>query len=279
MIKNIVVVSDTHFGCKLALCPPKVKFDEGGNYEASDIQLKLWAMWREFWDIFVPKTTRNEDFVIVHNGDIIDGIHHNSTTQISQNITDQIKIAREVLTPLLKRKHCKGYYQIRGTEAHAGKSAQFEEMLAESLDGNLVKDEFNNSSRWELWLRFGDNLLCHFTHHVGTTSSAGYESTAVYKELIEAYSEAGRWKLDAPDCVIRSHRHRFFKIEVPSANTNAIAVVTPAWQLKTPFVYRGALGRSSTPQIGGLIIREGEEVPIYIRQKIWNIERTKTEAI
>lgn len=277
MIKNIVVISDTHFGCKLALCPPKVKFDEGGNYEASDIQLKLWKMWKEFWDVFVPKATRNEDFVIVHNGDIIDGIHHNSTTQISQNITDQIKIAKQVLLPLLERKHCKGYYQIRGTEAHAGKSAQHEEILSELL--KLKPDEYGVTSRWELWLEFGEGLLAHFTHHVGTTSSAGYESTAVYKELIEAYSEAGRWKLQAPDCVIRSHRHRFFKIEVPSANTNAIAVVTPAWQLKTPFVYRGALGRSSTPQIGGIVIREGEEVPIYIRQKIWNIERSNKEII
>ena len=278
-IRSIVVISDTHFGCQLSLCPPEVSLDGGGTYHPSALQKKLWQMWTEFWDKWIPGATRGEDYVVIHNGDVLDGVHHNSSTQISHNLADQKKIAVDVLLPMISRSKCKGYYQIRGTEAHVGISGQEEETIAKELEA--VKDEIGNHARWELWLEFGAHKsLVHFTHHVGTTSSAAYESTAVYKELIEAYTEAGRYRLEPPDCLVRSHRHRNFTIEIPAAGgKNAIAVITPGWQLKTPFSYRLAMGRSALPQIGGIVIREGEEVPIYVRSKVWNIERPRRETI
>lgn len=277
-IKNIIVISDTHFGCKLGLCPPEVQLDEGGYYHASKLQMKLYDMWRYFWDKFVPQVIGNEDFVLVHNGDVIDGIHHNSVTQISQNITDQIKIAEIVLSEIIRKKNCRAYYQIRGTEAHVGKSGQYEEELAKNL--NAVRSRNGNYARWELTLIFGENNnRSHFTHHISTTSSTAYESTAVHKELVEAYNEAGRYGRIPPDVIVRSHRHRYYKVEVPSKKIHAISLVTPGWQLKTPFVYRGLLGRTSVPQIGGIIIKEGSEVPIYVREKIWNLETEEAEKV
>ena len=278
MIKNVVVISDTHFGCKLALMPDEFITDEGTIIKPSELQKKLLLMWNDFWGEFVPRATRNEEFILVHNGDIIDGIHHNSVTQITQNIADQRKMAIQMMRPILDNPKCRAYYHIRGTEAHVGKSGQDEEDIARQL--NAIPNAENNYARWELWLRFGDKgLLTHFTHHISTTNSAAYESTAVYKEYIEACVDSARWGYEPPDAVIRSHRHRHFKIEIASKNTNAISVVTPGWQLKTPFVFRGSLGRSSTPQIGGIILREGEEVPIYERAKVWNIQRPEEERL
>lgn len=269
-ITNVIVISDTHCGCKLALCPPSVTLDEGGTYEHSPVQKKLWEMWRQFREEWIPEATKGEDFVLVHNGDVIDGVHHNSTTQISHNLTTQRNIAEEVLSPLLKMPQCKGYYHIRGTEAHVGKSGQDEEAVARSL--NAIKDKNGNSARWELLLSLNKrDILIHFTHHVGTTSSASYESTAVYKELIESYNEAGRWGRTPPDVVVRSHRHRQFETRIATAKGYGIALVTPSWQLKTPFTYRIGLGRSSSPQIGGYLIRSGSEDHIYTRFKVWSI--------
>jgi len=277
-IQNIIVISDTHLGCQLAVCVPRLKLDGAGYYQASRLQKKLYKWWQIFWEEWVPNATREEDFILVHNGDIIDGVHHGAVTQISHNIEDQRKLAIEMLEPIVKMPKCKGYYQIRGTEVHVGKSGQDEEGIARELGS--IKDEDGLYSRYDLWLKFGKNkLLTHFSHHIGVTNSAAYESTAVHKELIESYAEAGRWKLESPDCVVRSHRHRFYKVELPAENTNAISVVTPSWQLKTPFVWRMGMGRSSTPQIGGIIIREGNEVPIYVRHKIWNVARSKEVVI
>ena len=276
MIKNIVVISDTHCGCQFGLCPPKIKLDGGGSYEQSNLQKIVWNRWKKFWNEFVPEVTNDEDYIIVHNGDAIDGIHHGSTTQISHNITDQKNIYTEIFSQLLSASHCKQYFHIRGTEAHVGKSGEHEENIAKILGAK--PDEAGNYARWELWLRFAGGLG-HFTHHVGTTSSTAYESTAVHKELVEAYNEAGRWKDSPPDFIIRSHRHRAYEIKIPSDKGFAHAIVTPGWQLKTPFVYRGTLGRTGTPQIGGIIIQHREDIPIYTMAKIWRMDRSKEEAI
>lgn len=277
-IKNIVCISDSHAGCQLALCPPEVKLDNGGTYHHSKLQAKLWAIWNEFWNDFVPAATRGEPYVIVHNGDMIDGVHHGSTTQISHNLTDQAQIAIDIMRERVKHPKCKAYYQIRGTEAHVGKSGQEEEAIAKILGAK--KDDVGNHSRWELLLSVGaKKSIVHFTHHVGTTSSASYESTAPYKEMIEGYVEAGRYKLTPPDVWVRSHRHRNIEVKIPAADGgDAIVVVTPAWQLKTPFAYRVSLGRSAQPQIGGIVIREGKEVPIYVRNFVRSIPPPKVEV-
>lgn len=275
-INNIVVVSDTHCGCQYGLCPPRARKDGGGYYETSFFQRKVWDKWMEFWNKFVPEVTNGEDYVIVHNGDVIDGVHHNASTQISHNLKDQENIAIQVLEPLVSDSKCKAYYQIRGTEVHSGKSGDSEERIAEIL--KAVKDEYGNYSRYELWLK-SIGGLGHFTHHIGTTNSAAYESTAVHKELVEAYNEAGRYNDKPPDYIVRSHRHRAYEIKVPSDNGFSHAIVTPGWQLKTPFVYRGTLGRTGTPQIGGIVIRHREDIPIYTRAKIWRMDRPKEEVI
>jgi len=255
MISNIVVVSDTHFGCQYALCPPRITLDGEGEYRPSPLQKKLWLLWRHFWDEFVPEATKGEDYILVHNGDIVDGFHHQASTLISINLADQHRIAMDVMTPLLKDPKMKGYYQIRGTEAHVGKSAQNEEKIAKELgaigSGGLA-------SRYDLWVEIGDGgttKLIHFLHHVGSTGSQAYEATAVHKELVETYTECARWGQGIPDMIVRSHRHRYIKTEIATEGGMGSAVVTPCWQGKTPFVWKIPGARVSVPQFGGLVVR------------------------
>jgi len=276
LINNIIVISDLHCGCRMGLFPADgVILDEGNTAKPSLLQREVWSMWREFWDKWVPKVTKREPYILVINGDALDGRHHGSTTQISQNLSDQQKIAEAVLEPVIGLKQCKAYYHIRGTEAHVGQSGEQEELLAKSL--GAVKDG-KNFARWEMWLKLHKALI-HFSHHIGTTASSAYESTAVYKEMVEAFNEAGRWKDEAPDVVVRSHRHRQFEIRIATEKGYGIPLVTPAWQLKTPFVHRMASGRAGTPQIGGYLIRHGDEDEIFTRFKVWKISRTKEVRI
>jgi len=266
MIKNIIFISDTHFGCQFGLCPPRVKLDGGGVYTYSHLQKKVWQMWKQWWTKYIPLYTRNEPYVLVHVGDCIDGIHHNSVTQISHNIKDQVNLAIDVLAPVVAG--AKRYFHIRGTEAHVGKSAQFEEQVAQALGAE--SDEVGNHARFELWLEMNKRLI-HISHHIGATSSSSYESTAVYKEMVEAFVQAGRFGDRPPDVIVRGHRHRHFKTMVG----NRFAIVVPGWQLKTPFTFRLASGRASPPQFGGVVIRAGDEDPIFARSKVWHIERPK----
>ncbi len=236
--------------------PDGARLDENNVVSASPIQLKMWHWWREFWDEWVPMATHGEPFAVVHNGDAIDGVHHHGTTQWSHCIADQRTHAEKILRPVVDA--CEGrYYHIRGTEAHVGQSGTEEEQLAKALGAIPNKD--GQFARWELWKRLGDKLI-HFTHHIGTTSSAAHETSAVNAEMASAFNEAGRWGHEPPAVIVRSHRHRHCGITLPAEWGRAIAFVTAAWQLKTPFVYRIPGGRNSTPHVGGSLIRLGDEI-------------------
>jgi hypothetical protein len=278
--RNLIVVSDTHCGCRVGLIAPEpVRIDGGGQYVPSEFQKKMWAWWRIFWDQWVPEVTRGEPYDVVHNGDAIDGVHHRSTTQISQNLEDQVRMAERVLAPQAERCRKKGgtYYHIRGTEAHVGQSGEHEERLARNL-GAKPNDE-DQYARFDLWHRVGTPSkrvaapLVHLLHHIGTTSSAAHESSAVNAELSAMFNEAARWRRDAPDYVVRSHRHRFLAVDLSSARGYAAAIVTPAWQGKTPFTWRVPGARISEPQVGGILIRQGDEEFFYRRQ-IWSFDRS-----
>jgi hypothetical protein len=275
-INNVVYISDTHSGCSLALCPPDgVQLDDGGRYMPSDFQLKMWAMWEEFWGEWVPEATRGEPFAVVHNGDAVEGVHHGSKTQITNNLTVHSRIAYAVLGPVVEQ--CEGrYYHIRGTEAHVGKSAEEEEALAESL--GAIPNPEGQYARYDLWKEVGGGgELVHSLHHIGTTSSNAYEATAPHKELVEMYTEAGRWGDRPPMIAVRSHRHRHIETSIPTAHGKARVVVTPAWQGKTPFSWKIAGARITTPQFGGVLVRWSEDKVLFTKEKIWPIARSQPE--
>jgi len=262
-------VSDLHCGCRLGLCPPSVSLDSGGTYSQGATQREIWSHWRHFWDVWVPKVCRGEPYIIVCNGDALDGAHHRSKTQISQNFADQANIAYEVLAPEVDRSE--GLYMIRGTEAHVGQSAENEEQLGIRL-GAIPRG--NQHTRFDMWIRVGGSGLCHFAHHIGTTSRAAYETSALMAQLTEMYVESAKGRADPPDCVVRSHRHRHCMVSVPTANTYGLVFTTAGWQGKTPFAYRIPGGITTEPQFGGSIIRQGDE-ELYARHCYVTLARSR----
>jgi hypothetical protein len=281
-INNVVVVSDTHCGCRVGLCPADgIRLDDGGRYGPSGLQRKLWGMWRHFWDEFVPEATRGEPFDVIHNGDAMDGQPHGSKTSISTNLVDQQRIAKACMEVPLSMSARRNYYHVRGTEAHVGKSGENEEELAETLRAKPNGE--GQYARYDLWKEIGGTYLIHALHHVGATGSQAYEATAVHKELTEEFIEAARWSRKVPDVIVRSHRHRSIEITIPTQRATdrhetgvSRAVVTACWQGKTPFAWKIPGARLSTPQFGGVVIRaaHGE---LFVRHKVWTVERSKTE--
>lgn len=270
-LNNLVVVSDLHCGCRLGLCPPEPQpLMEGGQYAPSDLQRRVWEWWREFWTDFVPEVCHDEPYAVLVNGETIDGVHHRSTTQVSQNLEDQRSIAVAVLSEVAQR--CAGQlYVISGTPAHSGEQGVDDEAVAKAV--KAIPDETGRHARYVGWFRIGTALV-NATHHIGTTGSQHYESTAAHKELVEAFVEAGRWRNEPPDFVVRSHRHRYLTTSLATHKGFAASIVTPGWQLKTPFAYKIPGGRQSEPQFGGIVIRQGDR-EAYFRQWVRSLARPK----
>jgi hypothetical protein len=274
-VNNLIVVSDLHMVCRLGLCPPDgVGLDDGGRYEPSPVQRVVWGWWEEFWADWVPTVTRGQPFAVLLNGDVVDGGgHHQNVTHISANRRDQERLALRVLEPV--RDLCDGrLYMVRGTEAHAGPSGCDEEAIGAAL--GAIPNDAGQHARWELWIRVG-HALVHAAHHIGTAGSLAYETTAIHKELEQSFVESGRWGQVHPDVVVRSHRHRNAETRIQTARGFATSFTTAAWQLKTPLAHRIAGARQTMPQIGGSLIRCGDE-DVYTRHFLRNVARPRTEV-
>lgn len=275
-VTNVVVVSDLHCGCRLSLCPPHgAAVDDGGTHMPSTLQRAIWAHWESFWNEFVPSVVKGEPYAVVTNGDVVEGVHHGSTTQISHNLGDQARLAYDVLAPVVDKAKG-GFYMVRGTEAHVSASAREEETLAERL--GAIPNAEGQHARWDLWARIGPHLV-HFLHHISSTGSQSYEATAVHKELIEEFVEAARWRREPPAAIVRSHRHRHIETTVSTGTDSgrigrAFAVVTPAWQGKTPFAWKIPGARLSTPQFGGIVLRYHDGV-LFSRECVWTVGRSE----
>lgn len=271
---NTIILSDLHCGCQLGLCPPRgVKFAAArGRYVPGPIIRKMYRqIWRLFWDEWIPTVTKGEKSAIVINGDALDGMHHNNKTHWSANKNDQVNCAYELLEPEIDRyvasdKDGRLLYYVGGTECHDGQSMEDAEVLAEKLKAQ--PDRLGNACRQELFMDL-DGVLAHIMHHIGTTSSSAHEASAINAELTREMETAARWGEVPPHFVVRSHRHRYGKVVFPARmvgkhNAEAISFTTPGWQLKTPLIYRIAGGRVSPPQMGGGVIRIGDE-DAYVR--------------
>lgn len=248
-MKAIVVISDTHIGGFEGLCPASgILLDSGNRFMPSKFQSYVWECWEHFWECWVPAQTKGaKDIVVVHNGDVVDGNHHEAVNIIG-NVFTQERAAEEMLKPIAKKYPM---YIVRGTEAHGGKSEQSTERIAKALDCQKDKDT-GNYAWWQVWLDL-DGRTFQFAHHIGTTSSAAYESSAPMRELVLGMVESAQWEQCLPDVFVRSHRHRFLPISIPSIHGRIQVVVTPGWQLRTPHVER--VDRMRLPHIGGVIFR------------------------
>lgn len=254
-VKNVVVIGDTHCGSLAAIMPKHFRLANGAMQEQSLEQEMLWNWWLEFWS-FVRRVTNGEPYVLIHNGDIIDGAHHSCVQLVTNNISYQRKMAIQLLKPQVEK--AVAFYSIAGTAAHAGQSNADEESVAEQLGS--VPDEKGRFCRQDLWIEMGKDLV-QFAHHIGTTSSQAYKSSPAMRLMASMYGAAGEWGFKPPTIMIRSHAHDYVEVKRP----NCRVIVCPAWQLKSDWMW--GKDTASLPIIGGLVIKQGEE-GIHIREFI-----------
>jgi len=270
-LKTITIISDTHFGSSVGLASGDIALPDGGSYKPSRHQKELSRAFRRFFDYSAQVSDGADRRVLIINGDIVDGNHHNTVALSTNNIEVQESDAIKLLEPIARTFDL--VYVVRGTEAHTQPGAQSDERIARAL--GAVRDDNGQYSRWQLWLDV-DGVVFNIAHHISTTSSAAYESSAVMREMAAALLEAGQWGQKLPDVLIRSHRHRFIEVGVPSIHGRIQAAVTPGWQLKTPFVER--IDRMRMPHIGGIVCKV-EDKRCQILEKIYPIRNGKAEKI
>lgn len=262
---TIAVCSDLQTNSTVGLCPPKVKLDDGGSYSISRGQRWLWRNWMDFAERAQQFKQRGDLFVVL-DGDLSDGDHHGTGQIISRNKATMRRNAAEVIDPLAKL--ADKIFVIRGTEAHAGKSAEFEEQIAE--DFGAVKDG-NNWSWWWLVANFRGKKV-DIAHHTSMGSTPAGKGNAANKLAVETIFNYATRKEIPPDVVMRAHVHRHAD---SNGNYPTRAIILPCWQFATAYIHKIAAG--SLPSVGGVFlhIEDGRltvEDAIYQpqRDKVWH---------
>lgn len=257
--RPIVVVSDLHVGCGLAVMPREGAAHGSTNeHQPSQLQLKLCDWWDEFW-AWVEKETGGGYNVVV-NGDSIDGVHHRAVSQWTHNTDVQRAAAVQLLRPVRERAH--RMFMTDGTEAHVGPSSSDEESIARELKTDRPSGRGPHSLA-QLFYSCGDDSLIHFAHHMPTSLSPFTKSSGLQKEIIYGYTHSGRLRLQAPNLYVRSHRHECGVVGEPirakSGTTQmAFAWCTSPWQLMGPYMNKFPRG-GAVSEIGGLLIKFGDE--------------------
>lgn len=275
-MKAVITISDLHVGSTTGLCHPKVNLVDGGYYTPNKFQSTLYKYWRNFWGEYVPAIVKGADKVIVViNGDILDGIHHDTVNVVSNSWAVQEYAAMTLLQeiPKICPVQLHEFYVVKGTEVHTGKNGESEERIARSI--YAVTNEIDESASYQ-WRLDVDGVLFQFAHHIGTTSSAAYESSAPMRELVAAMVEAAAWGLKLPDVLVRSHRHRFIEVPIPTEKGRIRVVITPGWQLRTPFVER--IDRMRMPHIGGVVFRVNDG-RVEVCEKLYKLPQPAVHKI
>lgn len=242
------VVSDLHCGSTMGLCPPEgVQLDDGGRYLPSKAQAALWQCWIQYWAAVEAERRDGDRLFVALNGDVVDGNHHQTAQIVTSNLpATQHEIAMATLAPMLALKP-DAIVLIRGTEAHVGGSAAYEERLARDL-GAVPCESTGAFSHWHFQAD-SQGVLLDFAHHGRLGQRPWTKMTGPGTLAAQIVLAAAKHRSRCPAIAVRSHYHQW----ADSADNFATRVIQIAgWQLSTAFVHRIAAG--SLPEVGGIII-------------------------
>lgn len=249
----LAVTSDQHCGSTVALAPPEIRLDDGGEYRASKAQRWLYDGWIAYWRrVAEVRDALDAELFAAFNGDLTEGNHHGTTQILSGNPNAQAAVVDAVMRPVLALNPDRLFF-VRGTEAHVGASGNAEERIASGLRKDkrpVVGDGVTgNASHWHLKLAL-QGVRIDLAHHgrVGTRPWTKPNITAnLAAEIFYAHAASGQ---PHPHLAIRSHMHMW----VDTHDQHPTRVVQlPAWQLATSFIHRiDTSGKLA--DVGGIIV-------------------------
>jgi len=201
--KRILVIADTHIGSRLGLTPPE--------WIPPDTAMVLKPMWD--WYEKTIKDIGPVD-VAVLNGDGLDG--EGKREDIEQLTTDTMKQV-EIAETVFEKIKTNRWYLTFGSPFHSVGSYNYEEPLADALNGSIKDTQLLHIEEWKF----------NFRHVVGNSTTPYGQGTQLFKEAVRDMMRATFEDREAADFTVRSHIHYFTRME----SANKVAISTPCFQV------------------------------------------------
>jgi len=264
-VQHLLVMSDTHVGSTLAVMRPGYVDMEGEKHEGNKLQRWLWDMWRRMEDD-VAAAINGEEFAILHNGDVIEGMHHRTTQVVTADPADQPLMALEVLDPLFE--DADKAFMVEGTECHTKNT---EHSIARRL--GCTPDPQTNKFAWPHLTIEINGTLISAAHHVGTTSKPYLETSQYAPVLNSERLWAARQGERMPDHIFRAHRHVYGHWE----DDCGAMTITPAWQGLTRFGRKVVAGARVT--CGVVLLSWDDEGDYCTRKFLYKLRTAEGEIL
>ena len=253
----LVVVSDEHAGSTTGLLPPgNWTGRDGQTIKPSPGQRILWKQWEECWER-VLQLRKGANLVVVHNGDAIDGDHHDTTQLHTKNIEEQKQMHLASMDWALQHatfgKKDKLFY-VSGTESHVGGT---EDDIARDLGAvpsiePTADSNFRDGRFVHHHLKLNINGVRFDIAHHGISAGGNVMSNSAYLAAKYHYFNCLEYGTEPADYLIASHFHEYKTALYEGNNGSVRSVITPAFQLKTEYGIRVA--RQKLASIGLVII-------------------------
>ena len=241
MAKNAIIcpISDTHSGGSTALFPPDIRYFKHGNHTPFSFQKRIFEHWMKCAKA-LRKARARKKLIVVHNGDALEGSHHNTPQTVTILPNEQIALHVELMKAFLTEAGFKAgdeLYYVTGTETHVGDN--------EDDIGRIMQAVPNGSVHAfdELELDVNGNLVL-FAHQGPGTGRGINQGNAIRNYLRDLFVERMEEKQRPPDFVVFSHRHKPYYsnyVARMDADYHVLhGMITPSFQAKTRFGYKVA---------------------------------------
>jgi hypothetical protein len=234
----IVTISDMHSGSSVALFPNHFIQFKDNNHTPTSKQLAMYEHWVRCAEA-VGKARKDKRLVIVHNGDAIEGDHHDSPQNISRDPRDHVAVHIELMNGFKKmvdyRRGDKLYY-MSGTETHTG---DFEDDCAAQLGAEQTPEGLYVYDILELSI---NGRLLWWVHHGPTAGKGANKGNSLRNFLRNIFFDCVTENTNPPDVVITGHTHRPFYVPYSQEYGNTWwvmhGIINPSWQMKTRYAYK-----------------------------------------
>lgn len=235
----IIPLSDMHSGSNYALFLDRFWEGKNGlNHNATSKQQIIRAKWEEAKKE-MAKEREGKRVIIVHNGDAIEGVHHNNVDVCTHDLNEQAQIHIELMSEFQKAIHWQRgdqIYYVLGTATH---TLDIENDIAEEMNAQQLPDGSKAAGHLSLNINGRD---AWFVHHGPGSGKGANEGNAIRNALRDLYVDSMKMGVRAPDIVYSGHTHNA-TYGVYSPNEAMCFrvmhwVILPSLQAKTRHAYR-----------------------------------------
>lgn len=118
-----VILTDTHALAETGLLPPDARDDAGAKLQPNKAQVFVGKCWQTTLERAASELTPTDGGRkwLFHLGDMLEGLHHDSTQVATLNMAAMRRITAQALRPWVQWSDYT--FLLRGTPAHAGHAA------------------------------------------------------------------------------------------------------------------------------------------------------------